>query len=367
MRRFLVAVFVLVLPLAHAGTRAAQNGAAAPAAPVGNAEAGKAHWAFGNTSCSNCHGLNGEGRYGPALAGRKITYAHFQAYVRNPLGRMPGYPASELSDQEIADMVAYFDTLPPAPKPTEWRTPLPEDAPRGQQLAVAMIGCAQCHGATVTTPRHGAAEVSGDFEWFKHMVYEHTTAQREQMALLGQDPTLAPVTPGHAGPPGRNRLRMGNYSRARLPEKTLREIWDWMTALGQHLPVLRASVKAGAPGPGGVTYTVEVVNAGVKGKGITNEDVTVSLALPAGAKVVTATGPYEGVKPDAEAKSDVASWRVPRMAAADRQTFDITLAQPAASLRGVIRWGTPKVNAEDSDVTFAYSATGGRGRGGAGE
>jgi len=139
-----------------------------------------------------------------------------------------------------------------------------------------------------------------------------------------------------------------------------------MTTLGVHLPVLRASVKAGAPAPDGVTYTVEVVNAGVKGKGVVNEDVTVSLALPAGAKVVTATGPYEGVKPDAEAKSDVASWRVPRMAAGDRQTFTITLAQPAASLRGVIRWRTPKVNEEDSDVTFAYSATGGRGRGGAG-
>jgi hypothetical protein len=55
------------------------------------------------------------------------------------------------------------------------------------------------------------------------------------------------------------------------------------------------------------------------------------------------------------------------MAAGDRQTLTITLAQPAAALRGVIRWATPKVNEEDSDVAFAYSATGGRGRGGAGE
>jgi cytochrome c553 len=364
MRRFLIVVFVLALPLAHAGTNAAQTGAAAP---VGNAAAGKVHYTFGNTSCSNCHGLNGEGRYGPALAGRKLTYARFRAYVRNPLGRMPGYPATELDDQEIADMVAYFDSLPLSTKPAEWRTPLPEGAPRGQQLMISMIGCGQCHGATITTPRHGAAEVTGDFEWFKRQVYEHTTAQREQMAVLAQDPGLDPVTPGHVGPPGRNRLRMGNYVRARLPEQTLREIWNWMETLGVHLAVLRASVKAGAPGPDGVTYTVEVVNAGVKGKGITNEDVTVSLALPAGAKVVKTTGPYEGLKPNAETKSEAAVWRVPRMAAADRQTFTITLAQPAATLRGVIRWATPKVNEEDSDVTFAYSATGGRGRGGAGE
>ena len=365
MRRFLLAVVVLALPLATAGTNAAQTGAAAPTTPVGNAAAGKAHYTFGNTSCSNCHGVDGEGRWGPPLAGRKITYARFRAYVRNPLGRMPAYPDSELNDQEIADMVAYFDTLPLPAKAAEWRTPLPKMAPRGQQLAISVLGCAQCHGETITTPRHGAAEVSGDFEWFKHMVYEHTTAQREQMAVLKQDPTITPVTPGHVGPPGRNRLRMGNYSRARLPENTLREVWDWMTTLGVYLPVLRANVKAGAPGPDGVTYTVEVVNAAVKGKGITNEDVTVSLALPAGAKVVRATGPYEGVKADAAAKADVAVWRVPRMAAADRQTFTITLAQPAAALRGVIRWAAPKVNEEDSDITFAYSSTGGRGRGGA--
>jgi hypothetical protein len=160
---------------------------------------------------------------------------------------------------------------------------------------------------------------------------------------------------------------MGNYLPARLPEQTLREMWDWMKTLGEHLPVLHATVKAGAPGPEGVTYTVELENAGVKGKGITNEDVTVSLALPPGAKVVKATGPYEGLKPNAETKSEAALWRVPRMAAGDRQTLTITLAQPAAALRGVIRWATPKVNEEDSDVAFAYSATGGRGRGGAGE
>jgi cytochrome c553 len=54
---------------------------------------------------------------------------------------MPAYPATELDDQEIADMVAYFDTLPPSTKPDVWRTPLPDHAPRGQQLMISMIGC----------------------------------------------------------------------------------------------------------------------------------------------------------------------------------------------------------------------------------
>jgi hypothetical protein len=198
------------------------------------------------------------------------------------------------------------------------------------------------------------------------MVYQHTTTQREQMALLAQDPNIDPVTPGHVGlPPGRNRLRMGNYTTARLPEKSLREIWDWMETLGVHLSVLSGSITAGAPSANGVTYTIDVVNNGVKGKGITNDGVTLSLTLPAGAKVVGNTGTFQGVRADAAAKGEVATWRLGRLAAGDKQTVTITLAQPAPQLRGVLRWETPKVNEEDADIAFNYSATGGRGRGGA--
>jgi mono/diheme cytochrome c family protein len=361
MRTLLVAVVAFALVTAYGVTGRAQGaaGQTAGSAPVGNAEAGKAHYAFGNTSCSNCHGVEGQGSFGPALAGRNFTYARFRAYVRNPLGRMPAYVESQLTDQEIADIVAYFNSLSPAPKPVPWRTPLPAGAPRGQQLAVTVIGCAQCHGATFETPRHGAAEVSGDFEWFKHMVYDHTSGQSEQWAQL--DRSLQPVTPYGAGPPGRNRVRMGNYSRQRLPEPMLREIWDWMNDLGVHLAVLRGRVTA-AEGGGGASYNVEVVNTAVKGKGITNEDVTVALALPAGTKVVSTTGGgYEGVKHDDEAKSDVAVWRIPRMAPGDRQSFTITLAAPASALRGTIRWAKPAVKADD-EVTFAL-ATGRGGRG----
>ena len=354
MRTVVVAVVAFVLIAAYGVTGRAQGGAAG-SAPVGNAEAGKTHYAFGNTSCSNCHGLEGQGSFGPALAGRNLTYARFRGYVRSPLGRMPAYVESELTDQEIADMVAYFNSLPPAPKPAAWRTPLPKGAPRGQQLAISVIGCAQCHGATFETPRHGAAEVSGDFEWFKHMVYEHTAGQREQWAQL--DRSLQPLTPYGAGPPGRNRIRMGNYSRQRLPESMLKEMWDWMNDLGVHLAVLRGRITAGEAGPNGATYTVEVINTAVKGKGITNEDITVEIALPAGAKVVNPSG--------AAVKGNMAEWHIARLAPGDRQTFTMTLAAPATELRGTIRWGKPAVKA-DPEIEFAL-ATGGRGgRGGRG-
>jgi mono/diheme cytochrome c family protein len=366
MRTFLIAVFVLVLPLAYGanpqpGAAAAQGGATAPA---GDPAAGQAVWATGNTSCRNCHGGEGEGAFATPLAGRKLSFERFKGYVRNPVGRMPAYVESELTDQEIAHLVAYFDSLPPAAKPAAWRTELPSTgAPRGQSLAIGTIGCGQCHGATFTTPRHGAAEVNGDWEWFKRMVYDHTTAQREQWAQL--DPAIPAVTPSPAGPAGRNRVRMGNYDRARLPESTLKEIWDWMTDLG-HLVPLRGNVSAGVAGADGVAYTVNVANAGVKGKGMTSEDVTVALVLPAGSKVVNATGTgYQGVRRDEQAKGDVASWQLPRLAAGDRQTLAITLAgaDPGATLRGTIRWGKPAVKSDD--VVNLQVAGGGRGGRGA--
>jgi hypothetical protein len=275
---------------------------------------------------------------------------------------MPAYVESELTDQEVADLVAYFSSLPSPQKPGAWRFELPADAPRGQQLALAVIGCGQCHGPTFETPRHGAAEVDGDFEWFKRMVYEHTTAQWEQWKQL--DPSITPTTPRPAGPPGRNRIRMGNYSPQRLPEPLLKEIWTWaMEDLGKLVP-LSGRITAGTQGPNGATYSINVTNAGVKNKGLTAEDLTIEIELPENAKVVTATGAkYEGVRRNGEAKT-VASWRVPRLAATEQQALTLTLAAPASALRGTIRWAKPAVRA-DGEVTFQL-ATGGRGgRGGA--
>ena len=223
---FVAAAFLaIVIPTASITAEERRQGvpgdrAQSGGAPVGTAEAGRAVWATGNTSCRNCHGGEGEGAFALALAGRKLAFERFRGYVRTPKGRMPAYIESELTDQEIADLVAYFDSLPAAAKPSAWRTELPAGATGGQELAIAKIGCGQCHGATFSTPRHGAAEVNGDFEWFKRMVYDHTTAQREQWAQL--DPANPSVTPTPAGPAGRNRIRMGNYDRARLPEATLK-------------------------------------------------------------------------------------------------------------------------------------------------
>jgi hypothetical protein len=141
-------------------------------------------------------------------------------------------------------------------------------------------------------------------------------------------------------------------------------MFDWMIDLGR-LPVLTARVTPGAADAGGATYAIAVTNAAVKDKGVGVEGVRVALALPAGAKVVKTTGEgYQGVSHDEEAKADVAVWKIASMPAAAQQTLSVTLSAPAPQLRGRITWDTPVVKA-DPEVDFAYSATGGRGRGGA--
>ena len=82
------------------------------------------------------------------------------------------------------------------------------------------------------------------------------------------DPKLPRVTPDFGGPATRTppRLRMGNYNRARLPESTLKEIYDWMIDLGR-LPVLTARVTPGAADANGATYTIAVVQLRRQGQG----------------------------------------------------------------------------------------------------
>jgi hypothetical protein len=137
-----------------------------------------------------------------------------------------------------------------------------------------------------------------------------------------------------------------------------------MIDLGR-LPVLNARVTPGTPDASGATYTMLISNAAVKDKGVGVQGLQVAVALPAGAKVVKTTGEgYQGVRHDEELKADVAVWKIATLPAAAQQTLTVTLAAPAPQLRGRMTWDTPAVKA-DPEVDFAYSAAGGRGRGGA--
>ncbi len=320
MKNFLGAI-LLVVCLMHAAGAWAQ----------GNADTGKTLWAGNTLQCRNCHGNAGEGGFGPDLAGRHLTFEQFRHGVREPWRIMPAYTEKQISDQDMTNLIAYFDLLPRVAQTGAWRVPLPAGAPIGQQLLVSTIGCGQCHGALYLDSRGDAGAAGADFPWFMNLVYTHTEASPEERRLSGDNPN--------------NPIRMGNYSRTQVPEATLRQIWQYVSVdLGLRVP-MEARLSAGVAAGANSTYTLTVENAGVAGRGLTAEEISVALTLPAGSSVVNTSGAgYQGVRRDAQSGADVVTWNVARMVARDKQTYTITLSPPAAGaqrLRGVVRWSKP--------------------------
>jgi mono/diheme cytochrome c family protein len=320
MRTLLFALLLLPLALGSA------------AAQTGNAQAGKALWEGPATQCRNCHGQNGEGAFGPDLAGRGLTVAQFTRAVRQPWGIMPAFIESQISDSEIGDLVAYFNSLPAVAQPGPWRFEVPQGAPAGQRVGLATIGCLQCHGPIFNGPRQDAGAVGADFSWLTGMVYGHTVAMPKQWQVLGEKPAI--------------RVRMGNYDPQRVPESLLRELWAWAQDLGFR-PGVAGQISAGVTGSDGVTYTLNVDNIGLPGKGLTAEDLTINVVVPAGAKVVRTTGAnYQGERQDADLKANVAVWRLNRLAPKEHQTYTLTLSRAGTqndNVRGAIRWTKPTV------------------------
>jgi hypothetical protein len=136
---------------------------------------------------------------------------------------------------------------------------------------------------------------------------------------------------------------MGNYSRDRLSEASLQQIFDFIQALGLRAPITAAATVAGSDGA--YTYTVTVKNAGHKMRGgLAAEALTIALALPAGATVTNTTGlNYQGVTHDA--KGDTAVWTLPRLGPEETQAFGVTLMGVSAAgglpQGSVVRWAKP--------------------------
>jgi hypothetical protein len=250
---------------------------------------------------------------------------------------MPAYAESQISDRELDDLAAFFRTLPSVAQPGPWRRPVRAGDPRGLQAATT-AGCVQCHAPTFNNGRGVMGAINANFEWFEGIVYAHPTAYPPTRAQLGEPPY--------------ERLAMGSFSPTRLPEPMLRDIWTYIVDLGFRAR-MRGQLSAGVPSSGGVVYKLDVENTGVKGKGLTAEEVTVTLAVPSGTTVVTATGAgYQGVRRDEQAKADVAVWGVARMAPGDRQAYTITLSRAGTgkdNLRGTIRWAKPTVKTGPTD------------------
>jgi len=304
---------------------------------AGDAGAGKALWEGSQTQCRSCHGLKGEGAFGPPLAGRGMTGDEFRQAARKPWGLMPAYVEAQVSDADLANFAAYFASLPKGTEPGAWRVPMPDNAKRGQQTAIS-LGCAQCHGATLDVARGILGGTAVSFPQFQRLVYDHVV----EMPKLG---IAEGNTPGE-------RLHMGNYNPLRISEQQLKEIYDWAKNDLGFRPYIEARLRAVS----GADYALEVENAGHKGKGPAAGDFTVHMVLPAGVTVVKAGGDgYKGVREDQGAQ--VAEWKLAKISPEEEKEFTVTLSQPAqaGALKGTLSWAkpAPKTGAKLDTMNFA--------------
>lgn len=313
MNAILIAMFLL--PLAQGP----YSGADIPA--------GKTLWENTNNTmyCVNCHGRQGQGGFGPDLAGHGLTPQQFMRAVRKPWGMMPAFNQKHMSDQELINMAAHLASLPKVAEPAPWNNPAPANASLRQRLAMS-AGCGQCHGAELRTPRKFAGGEGANFEWFKNQLWNHTDA-------IAGHPMVSP------------RIRMGNFSRDKFPEFYLREIWEYFAVeAGLRVPV-EAEIW---PGPGAGSYKVIVGNTGHEGHGLAAEDITLMLPLPPGTTVVSATGTgYQGVHRDEKNNADAATWKIPRLVAGQQQTYTLTLSGSGAGseiTKGSLVWSKPALD-----------------------
>lgn len=85
------------------------------------AEATKGGQLFRQYGCSECHLSKGQGARttGSRLGPPRIPQSAFVNYVRAPTGDMPPYTRKTISDEELADMYAFLQSVLPTPS---WKT-----------------------------------------------------------------------------------------------------------------------------------------------------------------------------------------------------------------------------------------------------
>jgi mono/diheme cytochrome c family protein len=82
-----------------------------------SAEKGKA--AFIQHGCWQCHGMQGQGGVaGKTLAPEPMAFEAFTAFVRGSNGPMPPYEEKILSQDDLADIYAYLQSIP---KPADYK------------------------------------------------------------------------------------------------------------------------------------------------------------------------------------------------------------------------------------------------------
>ena len=183
-----------------------------------------------------------------------------------------------------------------------------------------------CHTPILDTPRRGIAEANGDFEWFKHMVYDHTKAMPEHCEAVGPGNPVLPC-----GPHGR---LFAHAPAGRSAEADLR----LGVGLGLEIPIT-TNISAAEQAPNGFTYKIDVVNKGVEADNATIARRSSRRERRSSPRPAPAT---RACTQTSKTKATVAEWQVAKLLPNDKQSFSITLLEGGrrARLKGSIHWTT---------------------------
>jgi mono/diheme cytochrome c family protein len=108
------AALVMLVAVAPARDGLAQNsgGGQQQAAPKGDAKAGQQLYA--SIGCWECHGSQAQGGAvtGPRLAHTALPFAAVLQQLRVPQNAMPPYEPAAASDEDVANIYAWLESLP---------------------------------------------------------------------------------------------------------------------------------------------------------------------------------------------------------------------------------------------------------------
>jgi cytochrome c553 len=176
------------------GTAAAQQAPAMPLAPLalnGDAERGVVL----AETCTGCHGIPGYWNANPAyhvpkLGGQNADYIEvaLQGYRRGTRGHETMHAqASSLSDQDIADVAAYFAGFEGTPAPG--RTTASEETIEAGRTKAAT--CVACHGPEGIAAAPQWPNLAGQHEtYLLHAMRQYKTGARVDLVM---NPMAAPL------------------------------------------------------------------------------------------------------------------------------------------------------------------------------
>ena len=82
-----------------------------PDALLASSDATRGQEIFFANGCSVCHGDVGQGGIGPTLAQTSLTLSQVVGQYRTPRGTMPAFGDDRITDQDIADVFTWLQTL----------------------------------------------------------------------------------------------------------------------------------------------------------------------------------------------------------------------------------------------------------------